>query len=128
MNGNRIALSFIAIIVFTGLGCRQESPGAPPAAPTPKTSSAPSDPIAAAPATAAQNEKTNSDPGITRRGRRGHRQSPAALLGNEDVRATEINVETQKGVVQLSGVVQTNSDLDRAVYLAKQVEGVKEVQ
>ncbi|MGZ5092316.1 MAG: hypothetical protein ACXWCY_16810 [Burkholderiales bacterium] len=65
MNGNRIALSFIAIIVFTGLGCRQESPGAPPAAPTPKTSSAPSDPIAAAPATAAQNEKTNSDPGIT---------------------------------------------------------------
>ncbi|MGZ5232524.1 MAG: BON domain-containing protein, partial [Burkholderiales bacterium] len=51
-----------------------------------------------------------------------------ALLGNEDVRATEINVETQKGVVQLSGVVQTNSDLDRAVYLAKQVEGVKEVQ
>ncbi|MGZ5092317.1 MAG: BON domain-containing protein [Burkholderiales bacterium] len=44
------------------------------------------------------------------------------------MRATEINVETQKGVVQLSGVVQTNSDLDRAVYLAKQVEGVKEVQ
>jgi hyperosmotically inducible protein len=132
MNGNRIALSFIAIIVFTGLGCRQESPGAPPAAPTPKTSSAPSDPIAAAPATAAQNEKTNSDPGITTGSNVEDAvvtgKVRAALLGNEDVRATEINVETQKGVVQLSGVVQTNSDLDRAVYLAKQVEGVKEVQ
>jgi hypothetical protein len=131
MNRNRIVLGSIAIIVFTGLGCRQEPPGAPPAAPTPKTSSVPGTPVATAPPAAATNETTGQNPGIAVSSNEDAvvtGKVRAALLGTEDVKATEINVETQKGVVQLSGVVQTNSDLDRAVYLAKQVEGVKEVQ
>jgi osmotically-inducible protein OsmY len=126
------ALSVTAVFVFCGIGCRQEQPGAPPPPPTPKTSAAPSAPsvstsASAAPAgTPAQSvDNTTSDDVvdavITGKVR-------AALLGTEDVKATELNVETRKGVVHLSGSVQTNADLDRAVHLARQVEGVKEVQ
>src|SRR6476620_5719858 len=103
MNRNRIVVGSIAITVFTGLGCRQESPGAPPPTPTPtpKTSSVPNDPILAAPPVAAQTERTNPNPGITTGSNVEDAvvtgKVRAALLGTEDVKATEINVETQKG-------------------------------
>ncbi len=41
---------------------------------------------------------------------------------------SEINVETFKGVVQLSGFVSTRNDIDSAIRLAHNVDGVKSVK
>jgi osmotically-inducible protein OsmY len=39
-----------------------------------------------------------------------------------------IHVETEKGVVMLSGFVDSKADADKAVRLAKSVEGVTQVK
>ncbi|MGE5493601.1 MAG: BON domain-containing protein [Actinomycetota bacterium] len=52
----------------------------------------------------------------------------SALVQDPDVRATEVNVETYRGVVQLSGFVDSESDARRAVNLARQVPGVSSVK
>jgi len=119
------ALSLSAAFIFSGLGCRQEPPTSPP--PKPKTALE-----ASAPASVARTDSPEQSVGsklgenvedavITG-------QVRAALLKSEEVKGTEINVETRNGVVQLNGFVPTNSDLERAVTLAKQVDGVKAVQ
>lgn len=51
----------------------------------------------------------------------------AALTGNETTRAREINVETLRGVVQLSGFVGSNAEIAEATKVASSVTGVKEV-
>lgn len=51
-----------------------------------------------------------------------------AILGESTLKSTEINVETFKGVVQLSGFVNSQSDVNRAVVVAKNVKGVKSVK
>jgi osmotically-inducible protein OsmY len=52
----------------------------------------------------------------------------AKLARNPSVKATEVNVETFKGVVQLSGFVDTKEEAKRAEELAKEVRGVKSVK
>lgn len=52
----------------------------------------------------------------------------AALVEDPLTKATEINVETFKGVVQLSGFVASQAAVDRAVALARGVAGVKSVK
>lgn len=52
----------------------------------------------------------------------------AALLGNQDVKGFGIKVETRKGVVQLSGFVDSQLAIDRAIAVARTVEGIKSVQ
>jgi hyperosmotically inducible protein len=52
----------------------------------------------------------------------------AALVDDPLTKATEINVETFKGVVQLSGFVASQAAADRAVALARGVAGVKSVK
>jgi osmotically-inducible protein OsmY len=42
--------------------------------------------------------------------------------------ASEINVETFKGVVQLSGFVSSRADIQSAVRVASAVNGVKSVK
>jgi osmotically-inducible protein OsmY len=42
-------------------------------------------------------------------------------------KATEINVETFKGIVQLSGFVSSQASANKAVELARNVGGVKGV-
>ncbi|MDO9632647.1 MAG: BON domain-containing protein [Humidesulfovibrio sp.] len=44
------------------------------------------------------------------------------------LKSSEINVETFKGVVQLSGFVASQADKDRAAEVARMVPGVKEVR
>jgi osmotically-inducible protein OsmY len=44
------------------------------------------------------------------------------------LKVTEINVETFKGVVQLSGFVGSRSDINTAAELARNVKGVKSVK
>ena len=51
-----------------------------------------------------------------------------ALVNDPVTKATEINVETFKGVVQLSGFVSTQGAINRAVELARSVSGVKSVR
>ena len=52
----------------------------------------------------------------------------AALIEDPMTKATEINVETFKGVVQLSGFVTSQAASNRAVELARGVAGVKSVK
>ena len=52
----------------------------------------------------------------------------AALVGAKDVESTDINVDTFRGVVQLSGFVPSRQMQDRAVAIARGVPGVREVK
>jgi osmotically-inducible protein OsmY len=51
----------------------------------------------------------------------------AAIFDEPTLKTFEIKVETFKGVVQLSGFVNSQSDIDKAVEIAQQVTGVKSV-
>ena len=52
----------------------------------------------------------------------------AAVLEEPSLKSAEINVETYKGIVQLSGFVRSRADIDKAVKVAKGVKGVKSVK
>ncbi len=52
----------------------------------------------------------------------------AALAADPDVKATDVQVETFKGVVQLSGFVDSPEQVRRAVDMARRVEGVQDVK
>lgn len=52
----------------------------------------------------------------------------AAVLGEPGLKVSEINVETFKGVVQLSGFVSSRDDIKSAVRVASAVDGVKSVK
>ena len=51
-----------------------------------------------------------------------------AIFGDSTLKSMEINVETFKGVVQLSGFVNSRQDIHRAVEVAGNVAGVKSVK
>ncbi|MBY0416686.1 MAG: BON domain-containing protein [Pararheinheimera sp.] len=52
----------------------------------------------------------------------------SAFLGEKGLKVAEINVETFKGVVQLSGFIESRADADRAIGLARAVSGVTSVK
>ena len=52
----------------------------------------------------------------------------AAIFNEPTLKSTEINVETFKGVVQLSGFVNSQSDINKAVEVARNVKGVQSVK
>lgn len=52
----------------------------------------------------------------------------AAIVADDKLKVSEINVETYKGVVQLSGFVSSSDDRSRAVKVAKDVKGVESVK
>jgi osmotically-inducible protein OsmY len=52
----------------------------------------------------------------------------AAIFNEPTLKSAEINVETFKGVVQLSGFVKERADIDKAVVVARGVSGVKSVK
>jgi osmotically-inducible protein OsmY len=52
----------------------------------------------------------------------------AAVLNEPTLKSAEINVETFKGVVQLSGFVSSQEDISKAVEVARGVPGVKSVK
>ena len=52
----------------------------------------------------------------------------AALVDDSTTKATEINVETFKGIVQLSGFVESKDAMNQAVTLAENVDGVTSVK
>ena len=52
----------------------------------------------------------------------------AAIFNEPTLKSAEINVETFKGVVQLSGFVNSREDVNKAVAVARQVPGVASVK
>jgi len=52
----------------------------------------------------------------------------AAIFNDSSLKSAEINVETFKGVVQLSGFVNSQADINRAVEVARSIEGVVSVK
>jgi osmotically-inducible protein OsmY len=52
----------------------------------------------------------------------------AAIFNEPSLKSTEINVETFKGTVQLSGFVNSRPDINKAVAVARGVAGVTSVK
>jgi hyperosmotically inducible protein len=52
----------------------------------------------------------------------------AALLADDQVKGTQINVDTNGGTVRLTGTVDSQAQLARAVEIAKGVNGVRKVE
>lgn len=52
----------------------------------------------------------------------------AAIFNEPTLKSAEINVETFKGVVQLSGFVSSQAAVNKAVEIARGVTGVKSVK
>jgi osmotically-inducible protein OsmY len=52
----------------------------------------------------------------------------AEIFKDDSLKSSEINVETFKGVVQLSGFVNSQEDINRAVDVARTVKGVTDVK
>lgn len=52
----------------------------------------------------------------------------AEIFNDPQLKVLQINVETFKGVVQLSGFVNSSKDSARAVKITKTVKGVKSVK
>ncbi len=52
----------------------------------------------------------------------------AAFVEDDELKATEIQVETFKGVVQLSGFVANRAHVGKAERVASEVNGVKSVK
>jgi len=52
----------------------------------------------------------------------------AAILDQPTLKVFDIHVDTFKGTVRLSGVVASQSSIDKAVEVARRVSGVKSVK
>ena len=52
----------------------------------------------------------------------------AAIFNEPTLKSFEINVKTTVGVVELSGLVSSKSDISKAVEVARGVQGVKSVK
>jgi hypothetical protein len=130
----------IALTLFN-LGCRQEIPKAPPSSPipttrTPAASVPPPAVVAGGSPTSARSGATSSAAAPPIGSRTGGSAQDAIITGRvkaevlkaSDGKSIDINVDTQNGVVRLTGFAPSNSDIDRAVEIAKRVEGVKDVQ
>jgi osmotically-inducible protein OsmY len=55
-------------------------------------------------------------------------QVKTAIFKEPSLKVTQINVETHKGVVQLSGFVESSADMNKAVAIARSVKGVSAVK
>ena len=55
-------------------------------------------------------------------------KTKAVIFNEPSLKSAEINVETFKGRVQLSGFVSTQADINRAVLVTRGIKGVVEVK
>lgn len=115
-----LALAVAASILITGCGNREEQALAPAADTMAPTAVAPMAGTGTAPAGTTVGTEID-DSVLTAKVK-------TALLADDDTKSFEINVETRKGQVQLSGFVDTQARIDRAVAVARNVEGVTGVE
>lgn len=52
----------------------------------------------------------------------------ALILEESSLKSAEINVETYKGIVQLTGFVSSRADINKAVKIARSIKGVTSVK
>lgn len=52
----------------------------------------------------------------------------SALFADPSINSFDLKVETRKGAVQLSGVVDNLAQINRAIAIAREVEGVRSVE
>lgn len=52
----------------------------------------------------------------------------ALIFEDSSLKSAEINVETYKGIVQLTGFVNSRADINKAAKIARTVKGVKSVK
>jgi hyperosmotically inducible periplasmic protein len=105
-----LAVTLVSALSIAGCGKSEEKARAPGEAPT-----------ATAPEAKTTVGTTIDDSTITTKVK-------SALLADPDVKGLDIKVETNKGEVQLSGFVDSQIQIDRAISVARGVEGVKNVQ
>lgn len=55
-------------------------------------------------------------------------KTKAAIFNDPTLKSAEINVETFKGVVQLSGFVNSQADINKAVAVTRAIPGVTSVK
>ena len=120
---------FVAAIV-AGCGRTEQTPAPPAPTVPPPGATAPTAPLPPAtsgsatptspPATSTVGQKVD-DATITAKVK-------TALLADPDVKGTDINVDTSAGVVSLRGVAANQAKADKAVQIARGVEGVNNVQ
>ena len=139
MNASRL-LTILAAVVLAAACTREERTTAAPATPAPAPSGA------AAPATPPNPPKvtgtapTPDAPAAAGPAERAGRaigeqlddatltaKVKAALLQSPDVKGMQINVDSDRGAVLLSGFVESQTMIDRAVQVARGVGGVREV-
>jgi hyperosmotically inducible periplasmic protein len=51
----------------------------------------------------------------------------SSFLADDSLNGMDIKVETNRGVVSLSGVVDSSAERDRAIAKAREIDGVKDV-
>jgi hyperosmotically inducible protein len=100
-----LAITFVSALSIAGCG-KSEEKAAPPPGPAPEAKTTVGTEI--------------DDSTITTKVK-------SALLADENVKGFDIKVETRKGEVQLSGFVDNQSQIDRAITVTRGVEGVKSV-
>lgn len=114
-----VALALTALVACGKKETPMDAPPSPPPVAAPAEAPA-AIPAPNAPATTTLGEKVD-DTVITTKVK-------TALLADDAVKGTDISVTTVGGEVQLAGVVDNKMQADRAVELAKAVQGVQRVQ
>jgi len=130
-----VAASAVFVLVFAVSGCNQKAPP-PNVAPSPPSVATPTAPPAESQATAPSSSARSPGPAEATGREVGEAlddatitaKVKAALLQAPDVKGLDVKVETDKAVVQLSGFVASQAQIDKAVEVAKGVRGVREVQ
>lgn len=122
MNTQRalLATATAAILAIAVSACDRPADRTSTATP-PATSRAPASPSPASPAPDRSVGQVIDDAGITAKVK-------TALAAEKDVSAMKINVDTAQGTVTLSGQVASQTEVDRALQVARNVEGVKSVE
>lgn len=123
MNGQRalLATAVAAILAVAVSACDRPAADRTSTATPPPTSRAPASPPPAAPAPDRSVGQVIDDAGITAKVK-------TALAAEKDVSAVKINVDTAQGTVTLSGQVASQTEVDRALRVARGVDGVKSVE
>lgn len=125
MNIHRITAVGAAVLLALATGCKREEPK-PSAPPAPRTAPQPTPAPQTGPGTAPGEPGRTA--GQTINDATINAKVKAALLQAPDVKGTDINVDTVNGTVTLKGAVESQAQADRAVTIAKGIEGVKDVQ
>ena len=118
-----------AVLLALATGCKREEPKptAPPP-PMPQTAPSPSPAPAPQPGTTTGPGEPGRTVGQTVDDATINVKVKAALMQAPDVKGTDVNADTVKGTVTLKGAVESQAQIDRAVTIAKGIDGVKQVE